>query len=98
MESVFRIIRNQFELNDSLDSYEYHSYIGKTTYTDKYGTYKIKKIIQEKPCSCHPETCSHFDGKISVSSSEKIYLKCEHKEIFVDGSWHRCKNCNEIID
>lgn len=24
--------------------------------------------------------------------------ECEHKEVYVDGSWYRCKECNKFVD
>jgi len=107
MNSVFRILENQFELNDAIDSCYYKSSTSRKIYEDENGKYKIKNITKEVYCGCHPETCCHFGGKRTVFETEKIYLKketnddvknkCEHKEIYLDGSWYRCKKCNETI-
>lgn len=77
MNSILRILNNQFELNDSIDSYGYWSHTKKEILEDEKGKYQIKKITKEIPCSCHPETCCHFDGKVTRTSEEKVYLKTE---------------------
>lgn len=77
MNVIFRILENQLELNDCLDSYGYWSNINKEIFEDEKGKYQVKYITEEKPCSCHPETCCHFDGSITVTSQEKVYLKTE---------------------
>lgn len=40
---------------------------------DDRGNYVIYKQGHEEPCSCHPETCCHSDGKIWVIEKYKIY-------------------------
>ena len=57
---------------DCLDSYESTLIeIGKGK--DEKGEYRLMKWIREIPCSCHPETCCHFEGKIITSSNYKQY-------------------------
>lgn len=75
MNTIFRILNSQLELNDCLDSYGYWSNTNKEVLEDEKGKYQVKNITEEIPCSCHPETCSHFDGKVTRSSTEKVYLK-----------------------
>jgi len=75
MNTLFRILNNQLELNDAIDSYGYWSSLSKEILEDEKGKYQIKNITEERPCSCHPETCCHFDEKITVSKKEKVYLK-----------------------
>lgn len=75
MNTIFRIIENQLELNDRIHDYDSYSFTGSEILEDEKGKYKIKTIDEEKPCSCHPETCCHFDGKIWRSREEKVYLK-----------------------
>jgi len=75
MNTLKRILENQLELNDSLDSYDYWISLDKEILEDEKGKYQIKKITYEAPCSCHPETCCHFDGKVLKFDEEKIYLK-----------------------
>lgn len=75
MNTIFRILNNQLELNDCLDSYDYHSFTKPEILEDEKGKYQIKQIDEERPCSCHPETCCHFDGKVWRTTTEKVYLK-----------------------
>ena len=75
METIFRILENRFELNDSCDSYGYWSSINKEILEDEKGKYQIKNITEERPCGCHPETCCHFDEKVTRTREEKVYLK-----------------------
>ena len=75
MNTIFRILEKQLELNDSIDSYGYWSNINQEIFEDEKGKYQVKYITKEKLCSCHPETCCHFDGVIVVNSQEKVYLK-----------------------
>ena len=57
---------------DCMDSYEC-TLIEINKGQDEKGEYKLMKLIREIPCSCHPETCCHFDGKIKTSSKYKQY-------------------------
>jgi hypothetical protein len=50
---------------DSLSSYSYHSW------EEKKDGKVIKHITEEIPCSCHPETCCHFDGKKIIRYTEE---------------------------
>ena len=75
MNILFRILENQLELNDSLDSYEEWSSLGKEILEDENGKYQIKSTTYEHPCSCHPETCCHFDGTVLRFREEKVYIK-----------------------
>jgi hypothetical protein len=74
MNTLSRILDNQFELHDSLDSYHSWSSIEEEIYEDKKGKYRIHKILSEYPCNCHPETCCHENGKVLREREEKIYL------------------------
>ena len=74
MNTIFRILNNQLELNDCLDSYGYWSNTEEEVLEDEKGKYQIRKITYEHPCSCHPETCCHFDGKTIREREEKVYL------------------------
>ena len=60
---------------DSLSSYGYSSTTEEKVYEDEKGKYQIKHVTKEVPCSCHPETCCHFDGKVTHSYDEKVYVK-----------------------
>lgn len=75
MNIIFRILQNQLELNDCIDSYGYWSNINKEIFEDEKGKYQVKYIRKEKPCNCHPGTCCHFEGVIVVNSQKKVYLK-----------------------
>lgn len=75
MNTIFRILNNQLELNDFIDNYDYYSSIKPEILKDEKGKYQIKQIDEKRPCSCHPETCCHFDGKVWRTSTEKVYLK-----------------------
>lgn len=77
MNQLNRILNNQFELHDSLDSYGCWSSVSKEILEDDKGKYQVKKITEEIPCSCHPETCCHFDGKVLRSNKVKVYLKTQ---------------------
>lgn len=74
---INKIINNQLELNDKIDSYGYHSYMGSEVFEDENGKYRIKTIEEERPCKCHPETCTHFEQRFWRIEEEKIYLKKE---------------------
>lgn len=75
MNTILKILNKQLELNDCIDSYSYSSKIKDEIYEDEKGRYKIKEIIEEVPCKCHPETCTHFRGKEIKIYKEKKYLK-----------------------
>lgn len=60
---------------DCLGSYGHWSSVDNNIKKDKKGKYKEKFIVEEIPCTCHPETCSHSDGKKVIMYTEKIYLK-----------------------
>ena len=49
----------------------YTSEVGK----DEKGQFKVKIIKGVKPCSCHAETCNHFDGKKYFEQQIKVYNK-----------------------
>lgn len=74
MNTLFRIINNQLEIHDSLDSYRSWGNIEEEIYEDEGGKYQIFKVFYEHPCNCHPETCCHEDGKVLREREEKIYL------------------------
>lgn len=57
---------------DSLDSYEC-TLIEISKGKDEKGEFKLMKLEREVPCSCHPETCCHFDEKVVVISRFKKY-------------------------
>lgn len=59
---------------DSSHSYSYRSRINENIKEDEKGKYKENRIMREVPCSCHPETCNHFDGKKLIWYTEKIYI------------------------
>lgn len=40
---------------------------------DENGKFTKYEYNYEHPCSCHPETCSHFDEKIWKSKVYKLY-------------------------
>lgn len=44
------------------------------TGVDEKGEYYILRTYGKQYCRCHPETCPHFDGIISVDYKEKIYI------------------------
>ena len=58
-----------------IDSYDYYSFLKPDILQDEKGKYQIKEIHEERPCSCHPETCCHFDEKVWRVTEEKVYLK-----------------------
>lgn len=58
---------------DCLDSYGYTTKIGNETLEDDKGKFKLKEVLKEVPCNCHPETCNHLEGKKTLSYTEKIY-------------------------
>jgi len=92
MNTLKRILENQFELNDSMSSYEDISYIKPDLKKDEKGVYKEKvSYSQYKGVSEYP------DNGIIGHKIEKIYEKCEHKEVYVFGSWYKCKECNEFV-
>lgn len=51
-----------------------HSYIGTEVFEDNKGKYQNKVTVTQEHCSCHPETCCHFDGMRDINKTEKIYL------------------------
>ena len=92
MEVVQRILNNQFELNDSMRSYDEISYVNSAVKTDKKGKYKEKvSYSQYKGATEYP------DNGIVGYTVEKIYEVCEHKETELFGTFHKCKQCNELI-
>jgi hypothetical protein len=74
LNTISRILNNQFELNDRIDSGYYSSYLGKDILEDEKGKYQIKYISREVSCNCHPETCCHFDGTVITEEQQRIYL------------------------
>lgn len=60
---------------DCYSSYGHWSRVEDEVKEDKKGKYKIEHTTEEVPCSCHPETCSHLDGKKTISYTEKVYLE-----------------------
>jgi hypothetical protein len=92
MNSIFRILNNQFELNDSMRNYTEHSYIKPETKQDEKGKYKEKVSYS----SYNGET-EYPDNGIVGHRVEKIYEECKHEELYVFGSWYKCKQCNEFI-
>lgn len=71
---IFKILDSQYLLRDSLNSYDYSFWVGDKVHEDEEGKYKIKYVSKEVPCNCHPETCCHFDGKVTRKYEEKVYL------------------------
>jgi hypothetical protein len=74
LSNLFRILDNQLEKFDSLQSYGYSSNVGDEIFEDENGRYKKEHIRRQVPCGCHPETCSHFTEKVWESEVRKIYL------------------------
>lgn len=63
-------------LFDTLDSdHHYYRVISKKNKKDEKGEYIERRIEKDDYCSCHPETCCHFDGMRRVIVIEKDYLK-----------------------
>jgi len=58
------------------DSYSGGSWTERTEKKGKdgKGEYEIHINHYKVPCGCHPETCSHFDGKTWTSYEYKVYL------------------------
>lgn len=58
----------------SIDSYE--SYVDSKATVEFKGGYVVVTIRgwDERSCSCHPETCNHFDGKVKVHWEQKDSL------------------------
>lgn len=76
MNQLNRILSNQFHLFDEMpDNHNLSISYSKDTFTDENGVYQIKYINDKIACSCHPETCNHFDGSKIISYQEKVYLK-----------------------
>lgn len=75
MENVFKILRKQLELNDRADSYHYNKKIGEKVMKDEKGGYLEVIVTREVPCKCHPETCTHFSGKITITEKHKQRIK-----------------------
>lgn len=75
MKTIERILNHQFELHDRRDSYYYNCYTRDEVLEDEKGKYKVKKTSREVPCSCHPETCTHFTESYMIHEEEKVYLK-----------------------
>lgn len=81
MISIFRILNNQFELNNrmrdtgpSFYNRQEKTYKGIAT-IDEDGTLMIEHFWSAKvSCSCHPETCSHFGGTRTVSKGERLVV------------------------
>ncbi len=57
---------------DSLDSYK-DTLIEISRGIDEKGEFKLMKWEREVPCSCHPETCCHFDEKVTKINRFKQY-------------------------
>ena len=92
MNSLQRILNNQFELNDSMRSYNEVSYTRPETKTDKKGKYKEKiSYSQYKGVTEYPD-----DGVVGFHL-EKVYEVCEHKETKLFGTFHKCKQCSKLI-
>ena len=53
----------------------YNSYLEKEIKEDEIGRYQIRHTSGETYCNCHPETCSHFDGKTFYFREEKEYIE-----------------------
>lgn len=77
MNLINRILNNQLELNDMEDSGYYDVFIAKEIHEDEKGKYQIKHTEREVSCSCHPETCCHFNRTIIKYEEKKVYLKNE---------------------
>ena len=57
----------------SLDSYDFINInLGKGV--DENGEFTKYKCVYEKSCSCHPETCCHFNGTVEAVEYYKKYL------------------------
>lgn len=41
--------------------------------TDEKGKYVVYREDYERPCGCHPETCSHFSEKVWTTRTYKEY-------------------------
>jgi hypothetical protein len=54
---------------DSYDSYTTKLEEG----VDEKGKFTKYRHNYEHPCSCHPETCCHFDEKVWRSEEYKVY-------------------------
>lgn len=74
MLQLQRLLNNELELHDCVGSYGFSSMMEDAIKEDEKGKYRTKHIFQEAPCGCHPETCCHFDGRITRHSTQKIYL------------------------
>jgi hypothetical protein len=40
---------------------------------DEKGKFTKYRMVEEVPCGCHPETCSHFSGKVDSTRDYKKY-------------------------
>ena len=68
-----------YPFRDCVDSYGYWSKTGEEIFTDEKGKkYREETIVKEVPCSCHPETCCHLDGKKTITYKERIYIKSKN--------------------
>lgn len=99
MNSVFKILNNQFHLFDEMpDNHNLSISFSKDTYTDETGVYKIKYINDKISCGCHPETCNHFEGSKIISYQEKEYLNtinfpCLDYQCGEERCKIQCENC-----
>lgn len=92
MNSLKRILENQFELNDSLDSYDDVSYIRPEIKKDNKGKYQEKVSY-----SSYKGTSEYPDNGIAGYREEKVYIECRHKKTKLFGTFHKCEECGNLI-
>lgn len=92
MTIISRILNNQFELNDSMRSYDEVSYVRPDLKKDEKGVYKERvEYLEYKGVSEYPD-----DGIIGYKV-EKIYEKCEHANSKLMGTFHKCEDCGQMF-
>ena len=92
MNNIFKILQNQFELNDSINSYDYVSYIKPEIKKDEKGLYKEEISYMEY--KGEPE---YPNNGIIGRSVTKIYQECEHTDVFLYGTWYKCRTCDKLV-
>ena len=80
-----RILQNQLHLFDAFD-YGYGGgmkssiYLEKDIFDDENGKFQWEVYEWWGYCNCHPETCSHFEGRTWRARRTKKYLPNETKD------------------
>lgn len=98
MQTVFRILEGQLELNDSMGSYDEFSYVKRDIQEDEKGKFRVEVSTSRYK---YNEGLERNDGDYSekkiYESSPDFIKKCPHSKTTLYGTFHKCNDCEKLL-